>query len=130
MERKKQNANRKVGTVLHPIESKLHPKARKTNCPSATRAVHDSDVTDFSVFFIWPANTTPRGQSGSNSQERGVSTSKSKTKTFVSSVPFRLPTAHTNLVSLARMRHTTPPAPPLSNDTKLRTNSPGIKQIR
>lgn len=114
--------------MLHPIESKLHPKDRKTNCPSATRAVHDSNFTNSTVFFKWPANKTPQGQSCSNSQERGGSTSKSKTKTFVSSVPLRLPTAQTNFVSLARIRHTTPPAPPLSNETKFRTNSPNNKK--
>lgn len=53
-----------------------------------------------------------------------ISASKSSTNNFVSSVPFRLPTAHTNFVSLALIRHTTPPEPPLSNATKLRMNSP------
>lgn len=52
------------------------------------------------------------------------STSKSSTKSFVSSVPLRLPTAHTNLVSLPRMRHTTPPEPPLSKATRFLMNSP------
>lgn len=53
-----------------------------------------------------------------------VSTSKSRTSSLVSSVPLRLPTAQTSLVSLARIRHTTPPDPPLSNATRLRMNSP------
>lgn len=43
---------------------------------------------------------------------------------LVSSVPLRLPTAHTSLVLLQRSRHTTPPLPPLSSDTKFRRNSP------
>ena len=54
----------------------------------------------------------------------GSSTSKSSTMSFVSSVPFRLPTAHTSLVLLALMRHTTPPLPPLSSAIRLRKNSP------
>lgn len=53
-----------------------------------------------------------------------MSTSKSSTSSLVSSVPLRLPTAHTNLVLEARMRHTTPPLPPLSRVTRLRINSP------
>lgn len=53
-----------------------------------------------------------------------MSTSKSSTSSLVSSVPLRLPTAHTSLVLEARMRHTTPPLPPLSRVTKLRMNSP------
>lgn len=57
-----------------------------------------------------------------------ASVSKSRTNNFVSSVPLRLPTAHTSLVSDARIRQTTPPLPPLLSDTKLRTNSPAIKQ--
>ena len=52
------------------------------------------------------------------------SASKSSTSSFVSSVPFRLPTAHTSLVLLQRMRHTTPPLPPLSSDTRFRRKSP------
>lgn len=52
------------------------------------------------------------------------STSKSKTKSLVSSVPFRLPTAQTSFVSLARILHTTPPDPPESRATKFRINSP------
>jgi len=52
------------------------------------------------------------------------STSKSSTRSFVSSVPFRLPTAHTSLLLLQRMRHTTPPLPPLSSATRFRRNSP------
>lgn len=52
------------------------------------------------------------------------SISKSNTKSFVSSVPFLLPTAHTNFVSFARILHTTPPEPPLSNDTRFLINSP------
>ena len=51
-------------------------------------------------------------------------TSKSRTKSLVSSVPFRDPTAQTSLVELARIRHTTPPLPPLSRATKSRMNSP------
>jgi len=50
--------------------------------------------------------------------------SKSNTNNLVSSVPLRLPTAHTNLVSLARIRHTTPPLPPLSKAIKFLINSP------
>lgn len=53
-----------------------------------------------------------------------MSTSKSSTSSLVSSVPLRLPTAHTSLVLEARMRHTTPPLPPLSRVTRLRMNSP------
>ena len=53
-----------------------------------------------------------------------VSTSKSSTNNLVSSVPLRLPTAHTSLVWLARTRQTTPPLPPLSKVTRLRMNSP------
>lgn len=52
------------------------------------------------------------------------SASKSNTISFVSSVPLRLPTAHTSLVLLQRTRHTTPPLPPLSRATKLRRKSP------
>lgn len=52
------------------------------------------------------------------------STSKSRTNSFVSSVPFRLPTAQTNFDSLARILHTTPPDPPESSATKFRMNSP------
>ena len=52
------------------------------------------------------------------------STSKSSTMSLVSSVPLRLPTAHTSLVLLQRSRHTTPPLPPLSSDTRFRRNSP------
>ena len=51
-------------------------------------------------------------------------TSKSRTKSLVSSVPFRDPTAQTSLVELARILHTTPPLPPLSKATKSRMNSP------
>jgi hypothetical protein len=54
----------------------------------------------------------------------GAGTSKSNTSNFVSSVPFRLPTAHTNLVSDALILQTTPPLPPLSRSTRFRTNSP------
>ena len=50
--------------------------------------------------------------------------SKSRTRSLVSSVPLRDPTAQTNLVALARMRHTTPPLPPLSSATRSRINSP------
>lgn len=53
-----------------------------------------------------------------------ISTSKSSTSSLVSSVPLRLPTAHTNLVLEALIRHTTPPLPPLSNVTRFRMNSP------
>nr|CAD7402351.1 unnamed protein product [Timema poppensis] len=74
------------------------------------------------VIFVAPANV---------SQHYLLSTSKSNTSSFVSSVPLRLPTAHTSFVSLARMRQTTPPLPPLSNATKLRINSPaGTNQYR
>ena len=51
-------------------------------------------------------------------------TSKSRTSSFVSSVPLRLPTAHTSFVLLHRIRHTTPPLLPLSSATRLRRNSP------
>ena len=51
-------------------------------------------------------------------------TSKSRTKSLVSSVPFRDPTAQTSLVELARILQTTPPLPPLSKATKSRMNSP------
>ena len=51
-------------------------------------------------------------------------TSKSRTKSLVSSVPFRDPTAQTSLVEFARILHTTPPLPPLSKATKSRMNSP------
>ncbi len=53
-----------------------------------------------------------------------MSTSKSSTRSLVSSVPLRLPTAQTSLVLEARMRQTTPPLPPLSSVTRLRINSP------
>lgn len=53
-----------------------------------------------------------------------MSTSKSSTSSLVSSVPLRLPTAHTSLVLEARIRHTTPPLPPLSRVTRFRINSP------
>lgn len=56
-----------------------------------------------------------------------ISTSKSNTSSFVSSVPFRLPTAHTSFVLEALIRHTTPPLPPLSNVTRFRINSPVFK---
>lgn len=56
-----------------------------------------------------------------------MSTSKSSTSSFVSSVPFLLPTAHTSFVFEARIRHTTPPLPPLSNVTRFRINSPVFK---
>ena len=39
-------------------------------------------------------------------------------------MPFRDPTAHTNFVEFARIRHTTPPLPPLSKATRSRINSP------
>ena len=61
---------------------------------------------------------------GTACQSFCVSTSKSSTSSLVSSVPLRLPTAHTSLVWLARTRHTTPPLPPLSSVTRLRMNSP------
>lgn len=53
--------------------------------------------------------------------------SKSNTNNLVSSVPLRLPTAHTSLVLEHRTRHTTPPLPPLSSDTKLRKKSPVLR---
>lgn len=53
-----------------------------------------------------------------------LSISKSRTRSLVSSVPLRLPTAQTSRVSSARILHTTPPLPPLSKETKLRMNSP------
>lgn len=56
-----------------------------------------------------------------------MSTSKSNTSSLVSSVPFRLPTAHTSFVLEALIRHTTPPLPPLSSVTRLRINSPVFK---
>lgn len=56
-----------------------------------------------------------------------MSTSKSSTRSLVSSVPFRLPTAHTSFVFEALIRHTTPPLPPLSNVTRFRINSPVFK---
>ena len=56
-----------------------------------------------------------------------MSTSKSSTSSLVSSVPFRLPTAHTSFVFEALIRHTTPPLPPLSNVTRFRINSPVFK---
>ena len=61
-----------------------------------------------------------------------LSISKSRTSSFVSSVPLRLPTAQTRRVSSARILQTTPPLPPLSNETKLRMNSPAPekKQIK
>ena len=52
------------------------------------------------------------------------STSKSRTSSLVSSVPFLLPTAQTSFVLLQRILHTTPPLPPLSSATKLRRKSP------
>lgn len=55
------------------------------------------------------------------------STSKSSTRSLVSSVPLRDPTAHTSLVLLVLTRHTTPPLPPLSRVTRLRRNSPDFK---
>ena len=51
-------------------------------------------------------------------------TSKSKTRSLVSSVPFLDPTAQTSLVALARILQTTPPLPPLSSATRSRINSP------
>ena len=39
-------------------------------------------------------------------------------------MPLRLPTAHTSLLLLHRIRHTTPPLPPLSKATRFRRNSP------
>lgn len=71
--------------------------------------------------------TTPCSRSSSVPTTNPVhfmSTSKSSTSSLVSSVPLRLPTAHTSLVLEARMRHTTPPLPPLSRVTRLRMNSP------
>ena len=56
-------------------------------------------------------------------------TSKSRTKSLVSSVPFRDPTAQTSLVELARILQTTPPLPPLSKATKSRMNSPKNNNI-
>lgn len=55
-----------------------------------------------------------------------LSISKSRTSSLVSSVPLRLPTAHTRRVSSARILQTTPPLPPLSKETKLRINSPSF----
>ena len=57
-------------------------------------------------------------------------TSKSKTKSLVSSVPFLEPTAHTSFVELARILQTTPPDPPLSKATRSRINSPEKRKIR
>ena len=57
-------------------------------------------------------------------------TSKSKTKSLVSSVPFLEPTAHTSFVELARILQTTPPDPPLSKATRSRINSPENRKIR
>lgn len=56
-----------------------------------------------------------------------AATSKSKTNNFVSSVPFRLPTAQTNLVFEHLTRQTTPPLPPLSSDTRFRRKSPVLR---
>ena len=58
-----------------------------------------------------------------------LSMSKSRTRSFVSSVPFRLPTAQTSRVSSARILHSTPPLPPLSRDTKFRMNSPANENM-
>jgi hypothetical protein len=57
-------------------------------------------------------------------------TSKSKTNSLVSSVPFLEPTAQTSLVALARILQTTPPLPPLSRATRSRRNSPNKKYIK
>ena len=53
-----------------------------------------------------------------------TSASKSNTRSFVSSVPFLEPTAHTSLVGLERILQTTPPEPPESKATRSRINSP------
>ena len=53
-----------------------------------------------------------------------TSASKSNTRSFVSSVPFLEPTAHTSLVGLERILQTTPPEPPESRATRSRINSP------
>uniref|UniRef100_A0A6B0V2P4 Putative secreted protein n=1 Tax=Ixodes ricinus TaxID=34613 RepID=A0A6B0V2P4_IXORI len=53
-----------------------------------------------------------------------LGSSKSSTRSLVSSVPLREPTAHTSLVGDARSRHTTPPEPPDSSATRFRRNSP------
>ena len=55
------------------------------------------------------------------------STSKLRTSSLVSSVPFLLPTAQTSFVLLQRILHTTPPLPPLSSATKLRKKSPPLR---
>ena len=49
---------------------------------------------------------------------------KSSKMSLVSSTPIRLPTAHTSMFLLMAMRQTTPPRPPLSSASRLRTNSP------
>lgn len=51
-------------------------------------------------------------------------TSKSRTRSFVSSVPFLLPTAQTNFFSSHFTLHTTPPLPPLSSFTRSLIKSP------
>lgn len=53
-----------------------------------------------------------------------TSASKSRTSSLVSSVPFLEPTAHTSLVGLDRILHTTPPEPPESRATRSLMNSP------
>lgn len=123
-ELRKQNANDRVGTVLslHKRKQERPDSLEFTNCPSIFKTAHRT-IFENSIPYRTD-NSAPQGQQGSNSQERGGSTSKSKTKTLVSSVPLRLPTAQTSLVSLARIRHTTPPAPPLSRATRFLTNSP------
>jgi hypothetical protein len=71
----------------------------------------EAGVVELSDFVLSPAGTES-------------STSKSNTNSFVSSVPLRLPTAHTSFVFEHRSLQTTPPEPPESSRTRSRTNSP------
>lgn len=84
-----------------------------------------SDILNFPIVYLQYQTRSITGNLLLFS--RFSSASKSSTRSLVSSVPLRLPTAQTSLVLLHRTRHTTPPLPPLSSVTRLRRNSPDFK---
>lgn len=75
----------------------------------------------------WGIITSTHTQTHIDTQVFLSSTSKSRTNSLVSSVPFLLPTAHTSLVLLHLTLHTTPPLPPLSRETRFLRKSPDFK---
>jgi len=108
---------------VHTYINKAQTAANSIYSPRGGSACSGASPTKSSR-YAQPAGSSTPAWTG---QVHFRSTSKSSTSSFVSSVPLRLPTAHTSLVLEARMRHTTPPLPPLSSATRLRTNSPVLR---